>query len=145
MNAQAQRMAAVTLLPHGKECSGRGMHCIVAAFVAPHRQSACACLSGLASTGEPRFNASAPWEHGGGGGGLLRHSNKKRKHSHAGLCACAAVKVPLNEAGGPAVYVRKVAGRKDGSGGAGVASRLCLWHVAGMWRGSKHLCNLHPF
>ena len=48
MQVQAQRMSAVTLLPHGKECGGRGMHCVVAVFVAPHRQSACACLSGLA-------------------------------------------------------------------------------------------------
>ena len=78
--------------------------------------------------GRARLSVSAPSEHGGGGSGPRGVHEKKDVYSRSGVWPRAAVKVSWNEASGPTVHVREVAGRQDGCRGTADASRLCFKH-----------------
>ena len=95
--------------------------------------------------GRARLSVSAPSEHGGGGSGPRGVHEKKEMHSRSGVLPRAAVKVLWNEASGPTVHVREVAGRQDGCRGAADASRLCFVARGKLWRSGKHFSKIAPF
>ena len=111
---------------------------MAAAVAALHGQSIGACVGGLAGAGGLASAFQRLGGTGGGGSGPRGVHEKKEMYSRSGVLPRAAVKVLWNEASGPTVHVREVAGRQDGCRGTADASRLCFVARGKLWRSGKH-------